>query len=220
MKNHKLILLSFLTLFLTNELYSQFSFSASPGINSANTRIGYHFNKKMVPYVGFQYLSVNNQYESSQEELDYYSGGITTYSYDNAQSINIFLLNVGTKYFFVQKNKISGYANLNFMMPFATGKEMEDGKTLSGDDSYVEERIKNTKAWGAGIGFGTEYFFDENFSLGAEFGLKYLSYKYEDSHDHFDYDYNTGQEVTLEHSWSEKIIVSPTYSRIYLSYYF
>ena len=35
--------------------------------------------------------------------------------------------------------------------------------------------------WGGEFGFGIEYFFDENFSLGGEFGLRYIHLMYEET---------------------------------------
>ena len=52
--------------------------------------------------------------------------------------------------------------------------------------------------WGGELGFGMEYFFDENFSLGGEFGLRYLHLRYKDSYNDEIYNPNTGQDENVE----------------------
>lgn len=70
------------------------------------------------------------------------------------------------------------------------------------------------------FGFGVEYFFDENFSLGGEFGLRYFNFRYNDSNEREIYNPNTGNYMDTEIKNDYSFNMSPTFSKISLNYYF
>ncbi len=66
----------FITIFvaLSNLSYSQFTFSASPGLIFNGANFGYEIGD-LVPYVGIQYASLSLKNESTRQEWDYDAGG-------------------------------------------------------------------------------------------------------------------------------------------------
>ena len=75
-------------------------------------------------------------------------------------SVNLVVPNIGAKYFIAQQNKVQAYLSLNISKPILSGKMKEDNVT-----SEFGENIKKVKLWGGELGFGMEYFFDENFMV-------------------------------------------------------
>jgi hypothetical protein len=88
------------------------------------------------------------------------------------------------------------------------------------EDQNFKETVKNISLWGAEVSFGVEYFLDENFSLGGEFGLRYFNLKYEETNDRQIFNPNSGDTQTVQVEDSFKFNMSPTYSKISLNYYF
>lgn len=90
---------------------------------------------------------------------------------------------------------------LNLSKPFVSGKLEYDGEP----DEEFEDAIDNLSLLGVGFGFGVEYFFDENFSVGGEYGFQFLSANYDVSEfDDFEF---TGS-------------FNPTYTKLTVNYYF
>ncbi len=189
----KLLLLLCAVIFMTNNGFGQFSFGVSPGIGLNSAYFGYKINNKIVPYISLQYLNANYKYEFDgedyNEEIDFKG--------------NLLIPNIGVKYFFKQQNNLQAYLSLNFSKPIFSGKIDVDDNDFEED---FEEAIKNTSIWGGEFGFGIEYFFDENFSLGGEFGIRHFNFKYNER--------DEGDETDV------RININPTFSKITLNYYF
>ncbi|MCP4459623.1 MAG: hypothetical protein GY816_16600 [Cytophagales bacterium] len=99
--------------------------------------------------------------------------------------------------------------------PIVSAKYEEDGVV----DENVKEDAEKVKLWGAELGYGVEYFFDENFSLGGEFGARYIHLNYNDESIEEFYNPDTGWEQSkVEHNYNFSF--KPTYSRISLNFYF
>lgn len=196
--------------------YGQFSFGVSPGIGLNSAYFGYKVDNKFVPYIGFQYLNAKFKYEENGQRYDWDLNQIISYSETNEFSGSLYIPNIGLKYFAKQQNKIQAYLSLNLSKPLLSGKLKYDGE----EDEDFKEEIKKNSMWGGEFGFGIEYFFDENFSLGGEFGLRYIHLKYEDSRDREIYNPDIGdyQDVKIEDNF--KFNTSPTFSKISLNYYF
>jgi len=196
--------------------YGQFSFGVSPGIGLNSSYFGYKVNNKFVPYVGLQYLNVSFKYEESGQKYDYDLNNIASYTDNEEFSGSLYIPNIGVKYFVKQQNKIQAYLSLNVSTPFVSGKLNSNGT----EDTDFKDEIKNISMWGGEFGFGMEYFLDDNFSLGGEFGLRHIHFKYSDSRERSIYNPNTGttEPVTIEDSY--KLNTSPTFSKISLNYYF
>jgi hypothetical protein len=196
--------------------YGQFSFGVSPGIGLNSAYFGYKVDNKFVPYIGFQYLNAKFKYEESGQRYDWDLNQVMSYSETNEFSGSLYIPNIGLKYFVKQQNKLRAYVSLNISKPLLSGKLKYDGE----EDEDFKEDIKNISMWGGEFGFGMEYFFDENFSLGGEFGFRYIHLKYEASHDREIYNPDIGdyQDVKIEDNF--KFNTSPTFSKISLNFYF
>lgn len=212
----KLLLFLFVFLAITTKSYSQFTFGVSTGLGLKSADFGYKVNNKIVPYIGFQFLNANFNSEQTGEEFDYNLNSVVSYSDQTEFSGSIFIPNVGVKYFIKQKNNLQAYLSLNFSKPIISGNLKFNGE----ENEEFSDQIKNISLWGSELGFGVEYFFDENFSLGGEFGLRYMHLKYANSYDTDFYNPNTGnyQNTVVENTI--KLSTNPTYSRISLNYYF
>lgn len=211
----KLVLLLTVCLLFGLKGYSQFAFGVAPGLSTNSAYFGFKAGK-VVPYIGFQYAGVAINLEESGEEWDDYEDDIIPYSNDIKIKGSLHVPTLGVKVFAVEKNQMKAYFNLSVSKPFLSAKYEEDGEEYE----EVGDLVKDIKLFGGEFGFGVEYFFDNNFSIGGEFGLRYLHAKYTNSYEDEEYDYNTGtyEDVTIENTLKARM--NPTYSRISLNFYF
>jgi opacity protein-like surface antigen len=213
------LLLVVLAVFVTTPAsFSQFVFGVSPGIGFNSAYFGFRSNNKIVPYFGIQYLNGKYKYEENGQRYDYDLSRIVTYSDKEEFSGNLIIPDIGVKYFIKQHDKLQAYLSLNITKPLITGKLKTDGV----EDQDFNDAIKslNKSMWGYEFGFGVEYFVDENFSIGGEFGLRHLHVGYSDSHAEEIYNPSTGNYVSVEIKNNIKLNGSPTFSKISLNYYF
>lgn len=196
--------------------YGQFSFGVSPGIGLNSTYFGYKVNNKIVPFIGFQLLHGNFKYLESGEDFDYDLNQVIQYSDETKFKGNVYIPNIGVKYFIIQKESLQAYLSACISKPLLSGKLTYDGE----EEEEFNDEIKNVRLWGGEIGFGAEYFLDEHFSLGGEFGLRFLHAKYKTSYETDFYNPIIGdyQETTVDYDY--KFNLNPTYSKIALNYYF
>ncbi|MDB4160952.1 hypothetical protein N9772_01125 [Bacteroidia bacterium] len=214
--NNKKIILSLLFSGLTTVGFSQFTFSVSPGLGLNTAQVGYKVNPKIVPFFGFQYATGSLTQIDSYEEYDRDRGTIVQVKDEVKGNGGIFLPNLGVKYFLLQKEKVSTYALTSFSLPIITGKVTDsDGEVIR-----LSDELDKFGVWGAELGFGAEYFFDKNFSLGGEFGVRYISAKAEQSFDDSVFNPNTGSNIPSESTTSFAAALNPTYSKISLNFYF
>jgi hypothetical protein len=158
--------------------YSQFTFGVSPGLNTNTAQFGYKMGK-INPYIGFQYLGGYLKMEETESVK---------------AKVTLLIPEIGVKFFAIENNKLKGYLNLNITKPFISGKYDGDDLPYLNDISLI----------GGNFGLGVEYFFDDNFSVGGEYGLQYIHGKYDDPNS--DFVVNVG--------------IVPTYSKICLNFYF
>jgi hypothetical protein len=212
----KLVTALFALIVLTAHSYCQLSFGISPGISLNSAYFGYKINNKIVPFIGFQYLNANFKYEESGVEYDWSTNQMVSYSDKSDFSGSLYIPNIGVKYFVKQRNKLQAYFSLCLSKPMLSGKLKTDGV----DDDEFKDDIKHIKMWGGELGFGVEYFFDDNFSIGGEFGLRYIHLKYDHTTQNAVFDPNLGAYVNKDIKDDYKFNMSPTYSKISLNYYF
>ena len=206
----KKILLLFAVSFFTLQGFGQFTFSVSPGIGLNSSYFGYKINSKVVPYFGLQHFNAKFNSEYSRDKYDYDSNRVEHYVDKYEFSGNLFIPNLGVKYFAVQQNKLQAYFSVNVSKPFVTEKNEEE---------FIDQ-MKNFKMFGGEFGFGVEYFLDENFSIGGEFGLRYLSFKYSDTREGTFWNPDTGQDQATDYETDINISSRPTFSKISLNFYF
>ena len=187
----KFLFVLIVLLALTYRSYSQYTFGVSPGFSLNSAYFGYRLDSKFMPFIGFQYFNAKLKYNQS---------GVDDLSMNLSGTICV--PNIGVKYYVHEQNKMKTYFSLSLSKPILSGK-------LESDNEEVEDfnnTIDNIGLWGAELGYGAEYFFDENFSLGGEFGLRYMHLKYSNTSN------NSSDEL--------KFRMSPTFSKISLNYYF
>jgi len=187
MKNISLFVILFTALWSTSG-FGQAVFGVSPGLGFNSAYLGIQVNDNFIPYLSMQYLGVHYLYEEEdyQEEL-------------NASAI---VPTLGAKLFLGGSGPIRSYLNGSISKPLITGKLQYDGEP----DEEFADAVDNISVLGAEVGFGVEYFFDARFSIGGEFGIRFVSGKFEVD-DEFD-------------PYSVKAGVTPTYTKISFNYYF
>ncbi|MGB0177255.1 MAG: hypothetical protein ACPF9D_08815 [Owenweeksia sp.] len=195
---------------------AQFSFGVSPGITTNSAYFGYKLNDRIVPYVNFQYMNARFKYEETGERYDFDANAIVSYTDEIKFSGSLIIPGIGAKYFFTEKNDIKAYGNLSLAKPFLTGKVSLNGE----EDEEFSEELKSVNMWAGELGFGVEYFFDDNFSVGGEFGLRYLSLSYDTSYETENFNPNTNTTETSTVTQEYSLGFNPTYSKISLNYYF
>jgi len=200
------LLLLFVTL-LGFKGFSQFAFGVSPGFTATNAYFGYKAGA-VVPYVAFMYANAGFTMDYS----DHYFDGVDwqTVTHDTKISGHFLMPTIGIKFFAIEKNKLSAYFNLAVTKPFVRGKAESDGT----EEESVGQMLKDIKLIGGNFGFGVEYFFDDNFSVGGEYGIQALMGKYEDVYDYV----NSGQPAQQTTTYKPRF--APTYAKISLNFYF
>ncbi len=195
-------------LMATLPAFSQFTFTAAPGLNLNSASFGYKMGKA-VPYIGIQYCGIMGSYK---QDVNFTGGTGTDFSDDVKLTGRVIMPSIGLKYFAIEKNKVKGYFNVTLAKPFLSAKLTIDGNEIE----EVADQVKNVSLWGGSLGVGAEYFFDDNFSVGGEFGLHTVFGKYSDSYDESNYQGDGPATITN----TVKAMVMPTYSKISLNFYF
>lgn len=173
-----------------NLVKSQVVFTVKPGLNLNGANIGYKINN-FEPYLGLQFANVTYKYKDTDGD-------------DDKIKAHVYLPYIGSKIFIIEKESIKSTINVTIFKPFIFGKEIDDGEE---DESYKED-LKNLKVWGGELGFGSEYFFNEHFSIGGEFGFRFGFYKYK------------YESETSDYSYTEDINLNMTYISGSLNFYF
>ncbi|MBI1307745.1 MAG: hypothetical protein GC181_14170 [Bacteroidetes bacterium] len=194
---------------------AQMTFFVSPGIGLNSAAFGYRVNDKLIPFIGLQMIGGNASYSESGERYDTDRGQVVDYNDESKYSLNFLMPTLGAKYFLMKKEKISSYGILSISKPIVTGK----GETNGEADNEYKDALKNIKAMGLQIGYGCEYFFDEHFSIGGEFGLQFAHVNVTDMYDMDFYNPNTNQTVTTTITETYKVNLRPTYTRFTLNFY-
>jgi hypothetical protein len=81
-----------------NKLYSQMTFSVSPGLSFNSASFGYKLNR-FVPFIGIQHLGANLNVVNEFKEFDFNVGGIVDQKISIGVKANVFMPNIRTKYF-------------------------------------------------------------------------------------------------------------------------
>lgn len=210
------ILIAAFALLVANVGKSQLAFGVSPGLSMNSAYFGYKMNK-IVPFIGFQYAGTSFNYEYSYQEFDYDLLQIVNREINVSASTRIMMPNIGVKYFFMEKDKLKAHGTINIAKPILSGKvDSGDNDT----DDLIENTFEGVSVWGGELSVGAEYFFDEHFSLGGEFGLRYLRVGFETSDETTIYNPMTDEFVPSQTNYKANFNASPTFSKISLNFYF
>jgi hypothetical protein len=217
MKNRLLLFVVFA--FIASPVFGQFYFSASPGLNLNGASFGYKVGK-IVPYVGFQMM--NAKFTLETNEFDWTTPGtLDEHNMKTEVKANLFIPTIGAKYFIIENNKLKAFVGLGLTKPIIKAKMdfTYDGDAVNEDfKEEVEDAVDNVKMFGGELGFGVEYFFDDNFSVGGEFGLRYLKTKYTQDTQGSEWNGNDYEDVT--NKTEVNLNLMPTYTKISLNFYF
>ncbi|TXC85257.1 hypothetical protein [Luteibaculum oceani] len=220
MKIKQLIAVVVLSFCFIYEGQAQATFSVSPGFALNGAQLGYRVNSKLIPYISFQYLSSRITIDESGTRINDASTGTESYSSEHLAKGTIFIPSIGAKYFVSSKGKLKSYIQGAFTKPFLSAKIEDDGV----EDETIKEDLEKLSIWGGELSFGVEYFFDENFSLGGEFGLRGFHAKYKENSEreetYFNQDTQQNETVTLRSETETNVSFSPTFTRVSLNFYF
>lgn len=198
----------------TTPLNAQFTFGVSPGFNLNSAYFGYNIDYRFVPYVSLQYFRGSFTQDISTYEQDINTGELAPVNRLIEASGGLIIPTIGLKYFAFESDELRGYFNANISKPMVSSRFEIDGDEPDG----YEDPTENLSIWAGELGFGTEYFFSESFSLGGEFGLRWIRVNDEISGTEVFFDPNTGEMVESETDLAFNF--SPTYAKISLNFYF
>jgi hypothetical protein len=196
-----------------SQSFAQYSFGIGTGLSMNNAWLGYSINKKFVPFMGLKIISMNADFSSKGFEYDFDLEQLVPFENSAEIALQAIVPTLGVKYFFKEKEKVKTYGILTFNKPIISGKIKLDGDT----QDEIEDAIKKTKLFGAVLGFGGEYFFDQQFSIGAEFGLRMYTAKYKDAVENF----ITTPNGPVTESMTNKFTlgINPTYAKFTVNFY-
>lgn len=146
--------------------------------------VGHQFDE-IVPFIGLQFFSATVTEESP--------------NYKDEYSALLFMPAIGAKFFALKKKDLKGYATVSGFLPIIDIRE-----TYS---NSPPPDIIDFSSWGLEIGLGAEYFANNQFSIGGEFGFNRI--------------YVKGTESTSSGGTrTSGISLNAIYTRISLNYYF
>jgi len=211
----KISLVLFVTILCCGKSYSQFAFGVSPGFSMNSAYFGYKINK-VVPFVGFQHYSTSGVYEYKHEVFDYALGQFVDHNHKSTFKARVMMPNLGIKYFIKESGSLKAHLTLNICKPLISAKAYDDGDPIE----EINNINKRLNLIGGELGFGVEYFFDDHFSIGGEFGLRYFRLKYNNVQNVQLYNPNDGSNYASENVYESKVKMNPTFTRISLNFYF
>jgi len=172
---------------ITNAEGTYFSVKINPNIQQA--RIGMNMGN-IHPFVGLDYLSVGAKV-NIETTIEYGYGYGYNYEFDvNAEveaKASLIMPTIGAKYYLSQAtvkpylvgSYIKSFPSIDMDMTMTMDDESET-ESLLGDDEkdFIKELMS---FWGFNVGFGAEWAINEHFSLGGEYGIRfiYISGEYE-----------------------------------------
>lgn len=189
----KFILLLCLGLITSAFAFSQISFTVKPGINLNGANVGYQFGK-LTPHIGYQLYGFSLKDVSIR--------GIDESTRFN--SLHASMPYIGAKYKISDNEKLASSINLTLFKPIIHGRRVVDGER---DESFRDE-INQFSVWGAELGFCSEYFFDEHFSIGGEFGFRYGTFRFKD------------ENVAADRIDLQRYLFNTTYTSLSLNFYY
>ncbi len=195
--------------------FSQFSFGVGTGLNINNAYFGYKFGK-IVPFVGIQVFSASGKFIETGTEWDYDEGLAVEFTDELKVSGSIIMPEFGVKYFAIERNKLKGYVIAGIAKPLLNAKVTFNGE----EEEEIQESLDKVSLFGGFAGVGTEYFIDDNFSIGGEFGIQLMTGKYYDEYSDEYYDPSTSTYVEADFTNDFNLKASPTYAKISLNFYF
>jgi len=210
-----LCLLSALLILISAQVFSQLTFSVAPGLNLNSACFGYKTGN-FVPFIGIQMMALSGKSIETGTEWDYDTNQPVLFEDESKISGSLIIPTLGVKYFALEKNKLKGYAMAALSKPFFNAKVTFNGE----ENEELQDMLDKVSLFGGMAGVGVEYFFDENFSIGGEYGILIMTGNYEDEYIDEYYNPNTSTYVDAELSIKLKGKIMPTYAKASLNFYF
>lgn len=145
-----------------------------------------------------------------------YKYGEQTQTFTTKVSGNLFMPQIGTRYFFAKGANEGGYVTpyIGANLFYTLGKvsiSQSDGQTTY-RDTTTEKILNDVLSGNIGgtLGFGGEYYFSKNFSIGGEFGIRML----------FGSTKTEVPDYYYEHTMSNNLGLGVTYTTLGLNFYF
>ncbi|MCL6465569.1 MAG: hypothetical protein K6T77_02290 [candidate division WOR-3 bacterium] len=152
---------------------AQFGFSVKPGMSLNAVQFGYKADN-LFAGLGLEFASLS---VSSKVKYEY---GEQTYTYTTKVGGNLFMPQLGARYFFVKNEDKGSYVTpyIGTSLFYTFGKvsiSESDGETTY-RDTTMEKTLNDVLSGNIGgtLGFGGEYYLSNNFSIGGEFGIRML----------------------------------------------
>lgn len=195
----------------------QFTFGVKPeflGISGGT--FGYKTENDIQIYFGLDYIRLGMSAKLTETKWDPYVYRLEDSHEKSDVSISLYNFLCGAKYCIIRKNDIKGYIMAEISKPIVTIDQEEEAE--------IKEFTDKLSIWGFKAGFRTEYFFSKNFSLGGEFGLRYLLLNFEDTQKEtrqvYDPEIGGNRTVTEKEILDITLNLGYTYSAISLNFYF
>jgi len=170
-------------------------FSMSPGQGIQSAQVGMSAGRFM-PYFGFDIMGIAGKVKVNSTNLfTHYDGSgvpaiwISKETEDVSGSAMLLIPHFGTRFYFATE-PLKPYMFVGFLksMPFVNLEESWTGRLYDESGVLIESESSSTKLsgdakdavtrplgfWGMNIGFGAEYPFTENFSVGGEYSLRWF----------------------------------------------
>lgn len=216
----KKLFILFVLAFVAFPAYAQWTFSVKPGIGLNGASIG-HRSGNLIPQFSLDYLSVSTDIIEKYYTYDYGSQSIISVNSKDEMSLSIYNLSIGAKYFLSESKKTATYLTGSIMKPIISGEQKNNGTT---NKSY-SDMVNNMSIWGLSAGFGTEYYFDEHFSIGGEFGVHLMFVSYDETSTDNIYTYSSTYPysttvIQKQHDYQFNLNLGITYATMALNYYF
>ncbi len=175
-----IILLAIFTMGIS--VNAQVAMSVQASTKYQKTTFGYRMGK-IQPYIGLGFLN----YGGSSEYIDFDEDKYTTKGY-----INVVMPNLGVKFTLLSKDSLKAGVDVGIYKPFISGKLEDDGEEIK----EFSDNLKKIHAFGGELGVFAEYFFNEHFSVGGEFGLRFAKSNYKQKDEFDDYKFNVHLGLT------------------------
>ena len=175
-----IILLAIITMAFNMNAQLSMSFQASTKYQK--TTFGYKIGKTQ-PYIGLGFLS----YGGSAESFDFDHEKYTTKGY-----VRVIMPNLGVKYTLLSKDSLKVGVDFGIYKPFISGKMEDDGEEIK----EFSDNLKKIHVFGGELGLFTEYFFNNHFSIGGEFGFRFANSNFKQKDEFDDYKFNAHLGMT------------------------
>ena len=140
-------------------------FSVSPGQLLQGAQLGMCYGK-LQPYIGLDIMGASGKAKVTDVDDSYT---------ELSASATLWIPNIGTRYYFSSK-ELKPYVYAGFLKSIATvSAKTKTNTTETKFEGASKDQLTSLLGfWGVSAGFGAEYPFSEHFSVGGEYGYRYL----------------------------------------------